>query len=113
MSQTQAAARALGNPRWNGKTVVMVWEHKHIASPELESDPNHQVTLRQLLGLSQLTDVPADWPDSNYNYFWIADFTNGTPSAFKMPKQIFPAPYQDLPMNDWGAVELPPNKNCK
>ncbi|MFX4570325.1 hypothetical protein ABTA85_19475, partial [Acinetobacter baumannii] len=36
--QTQAAARdVLENPNWAGKTVVMVWEHDHIANAEVEA----------------------------------------------------------------------------
>jgi hypothetical protein len=32
----EAAAALLGNPVWQGKTVVMVWEHDHIADAKLE-----------------------------------------------------------------------------
>jgi hypothetical protein len=31
----EAAAELLANPAWQGKTVVMVWEHKHIANAKL------------------------------------------------------------------------------
>ena len=99
--QTQAAAQALADPRWSGKTVVMVWEHKHIANQKLEQDAAHPVTLRKLLGLDRLARVPLTWPGSNYDYFWIVDYTNGAPTAFRKQKQIFPAPYQDIPTNDW------------
>jgi hypothetical protein len=34
------------------------------------------VTLRQLLKLDKLKDVP-DWPSGNYDYFWIVNFAQG------------------------------------
>ena len=62
----EAAAALLGNPAWQGKTVVMVWEHKHIANAKLEgSFPGEKVTLRQLLGLDTLKEVPDTWPSGN------------------------------------------------
>ena len=51
----QAANDVLTNPAWNGKTVVMVWEHKHIANKKLEKPGSgKKVTLRELLNLDQL-----------------------------------------------------------
>lgn len=51
----EAAAALLGNPVWQGKTVVMVWEHDHIADAKLEKKfPGEAVTLRQLLHLDTL-----------------------------------------------------------
>jgi hypothetical protein len=49
--RTQEAARDLMiNTRWQGKTVVMVWEHRHIANKKMEKHfPGEAVTLRQLL----------------------------------------------------------------
>ena len=68
--RTQEAAHdVLSDPRYAGKTVVMIWEHKHIAHPKLEKDfPGEQVTLRQLLRLDQVAGVPRDWPNSNYRF---------------------------------------------
>ncbi len=57
----------LTNPRWHGKTVVMVWEHFHIASAALEKEfAGQQVTLRQLMHLDRIkgAKVPDTWPDS-------------------------------------------------
>ncbi|SHO66278.1 Broad specificity phosphatase PhoE [Pseudoxanthobacter soli DSM 19599] len=107
----------LTNPKWHGKTVVLVWEHYHIASEELESQfPGEQVTLRQLLHLDQLPDVPKTWPNPNYDYFWILHYDRPdatVPSSFRMMKQVFTAPYNNLPMNDWGQPEnLPPGSGC-
>jgi hypothetical protein len=107
--RTQEAAHDLmTNPLWQGKTVVMVWEHKHIADAELEAAfPGEAVTLRQLLKLGTLQAVPDTWPSGTYDYFWIVDYaTNGSdaPTGFRMEKQVFGAPYDDLPANDWGAA---------
>jgi len=43
------------NPALAGKTVVMVWEHKHIANAKLEAKfEGEAVTLRKLLKLDIL-----------------------------------------------------------
>jgi hypothetical protein len=102
----EAAAALFANPAWQGKTVVMVWEHKHIADAKLEKNfPGEAVTLRQLLHLDALKDVPKTWPAGTYDYFWIVDFADGasTPTGFRMVKQEFGKPYKDVPQNDWGA----------
>ena len=86
----EAAAELLANPAWQGKTVVMVWEHKHIANAKLVAkSPGEAVTLRQLLQLDRLKDVPETWPSGNYDYFWIVDYAggSGTPTGFRMVKQ--------------------------
>ena len=102
----EAAAELLANPAWQGKTVVMVWEHKHIANAKLVAkSPGEAVTLRQLLQLDRLKDVPETWPSGNYDYFWIVDYAggSGTPTGFRMMKQAFEGRYAKLPANDWGA----------
>jgi len=102
----EAAAELLANPAWQGKTVVMVWEHKHIANAKLVAkSPGEAVTLRQLLQLNRLKDVPETWPSGNYDYFWIVDYAggSGTPTGFRMVKQAFEGRYSKLPANDWGA----------
>lgn len=102
----EAAAALLANPAWQGKTVVMVWEHKHIANAKLVAKSQGEaVTFRQLLQLDKLKDVPETWPTSNYDYFWIVDYANGsaTPTGFRMVKQAFDGRYAKLPSNDWGA----------
>jgi hypothetical protein len=102
----EAAAALLANPAWHGKTVVMVWEHKHIANAKLVAkSPGEAVTLRQLLQLDRLKDVPETWPSGNYDYFWIVDYAggSGTPTGFRMVKQAFEGRYSKLPANDWGA----------
>ena len=92
--RTQQAVGALMNdPRYDGKTVVMVWEHHHIADRELELKfPDQKVTLRQLLNLDKLKDVPDTWPGQNYDYFWIVEFGNpasDVPTGFRAVKQVF------------------------
>ncbi len=99
--RTQEAAHdIMTKPEFNGKLVVVSWEHRHIANRKLEQD----TTLRQQLGLANLHDVPDTWPGDNYDYFWIVDYTTGksTPSSFRMVKETFAKPYDDLPQNDWG-----------
>ena len=57
----QAAGALLNDPRYHGKTVVMVWEHRHIADRELELKfPDQKVSLRQLFNLDKLKDVSGD-----------------------------------------------------
>lgn len=115
----QAAADVLTNPAWNGKTVVLVWEHKHIANKKLEKAyPGQKVTLRQLLGLDQLgSQVPDKWEGDNYDYFWSVTYGNPgspVPTAFTSTKQNFDKPYDAVPHNDWGTPEtLPKNSGCK
>ncbi len=105
---TQEAAQAvLNDPRYAGKIVVITWEHNHIAKSKLEKDQSEPVTLRQLLNLDQMRDVPKTWPDSNYDFFWIADYAPGNPvpTGFRMVRQAFTAPFDKLPANDWDEPE--------
>jgi hypothetical protein len=105
--RTQEAARnIMTNPALAGKTVVMVWEHKHIANAKLEAKfEGEAVTLRKLLKLDILPGVPDTWPDATYDYFWIVDFpaNSNVPSKFTMVKQEFGAPFASVPANDWGT----------
>lgn len=117
----KVVADLLENPRWHGQTVVMVWEHFHIASEALEREfAGQQVTLRQLLNLDKVKGVPGGvpktWPDSNYNFFWILDYNSPTatvPAKFTVVRQYFAPPFANLPSNDWGAPEvLPAGTGC-
>lgn len=107
-----AAADVLQNPAWNGRLLVMTWEHKHIANQSLErQNRGEKVTLRQLLNLDQIAGVPATWPGSNYDYFWVIDYdpqTSAIPTRFQMVQQSYSAPFNTLPDNAWGAP-LPGN----
>lgn len=116
--RTQEAARnVLANPALEGKTVVMVWEHHHIADAKLEAKfADEAVTLRRLLKLDILPGVPATWPDDNYDYFWIVDFeaNSNVPSKFSMVKQKFDGTFAAVPANDWSAPnELQPSSGCE
>jgi hypothetical protein len=109
--QTQLAANdVMTNPAYNGKIVVMTWEHKHIANRKLE-EANKDVTLRQLLHLkdSDGDKVPRTWSNTNYDYFWIVDFGDAAsdkPTGFRTLKQDFGAPYRGkVPNNDWKTDE--------
>jgi hypothetical protein len=114
------AADVMGNPAYDGKIVVMVWEHKHIANKKLQDKhPTDGVTLRQLLNLGVMTGkdhVHETWEGSNYDYFWIVEYPPGstTPSSFKHERQEFTGAYASVPSNHWGTPEkLPPNSGCK
>lgn len=117
-TRTQEAVRSLmTDPRWNGKTVVLVWEHHHIADKALERKyPGQRITLRQLLNLDRVAGVPETWPGQNYDYFWIVQYgTPGSdvPTSFQSVKQVFAPPFQAVPSNDWGTKEpLPRGSRC-
>ena len=105
-ARTQEAARDLiSKHEYDGKIVVVAWEHKHIASRKLEKDYRGQdVTFRQLLRLGQ---APESWSDTNYDYFWIVDYAPGNPNPvkFQAVKQTFTAPFDAIPAPDWEAPE--------
>lgn len=116
--RTQEAARnVLANPALQGKTVVMVWEHHHIADAKLDTKfADQAVTLRRLLRLDILPGVPATWPNDNYDYFWIVDFAanSNVPSKFTMVKQTFGGAFAAVPANDWSAPNgLQPSSGCE
>lgn len=116
--RTQEAARnVLANPTLDGKTVVMVWEHEHIADEALEAkNENEPVTLRQLFKLDILPGVPKTWHGDNYDYFWIVDFpaNSNLPSKFEMVKQEFGTSFPKVPANDWDTPNgLDAASGCK
>lgn len=115
--RTREAARdILEKPEWAGQTLVVNWEHDHIAKTRLDAElpagvsrgdqpaPAQRETLYDLLGLQHVAGVPYNWPRNTYDYFWIIDFdpATGRPSAVSMVKQEFGPPYSRLPANDWG-----------
>ena len=91
------------------------WEHHHIADRALELKfPDQKVTLRQLLNLDKLNGVPETWPGQNYDYFWIVEFGNpasDVPTGFNAVKQVFQAPFEKVPSNDWNTRELLPRRS--
>ncbi|MDI4665536.1 histidine phosphatase family protein [Xanthobacter autotrophicus] len=120
--RTREAVRdILNKPGWAGQTLVVDWEHDHIAKTDLDrdrmaaardvakdlSEPVERVTLYDLLRLDRVPGVPYTWPGDTYDYFWIIDFDaqTGQPSAFTMVKQEFGPPFAAVPHNDWGKPE--------
>jgi hypothetical protein len=111
--RTQEAHRDLmRNKAYRGKTVVVCWEHKHIAYASLEAEyPGEKITWRQLLDLDRVTDaegapVPTTWPDDNYDFFWIIDLDKkGKVKSFASKLQAFTPPYDVVPANPWGEPE--------
>jgi hypothetical protein len=115
--RTQEAVRdVMTSPQWAGKTIVMVWEHHHIAERRLEREfPGEKVTLRQLLNLD-MKSVPETWHGDNFDYFWIVDYAKGSsrPTRFQARKQVFAAPFDAVPSNDWGTPPTyPANSKCE
>ncbi len=102
----QAVGALMDDARFDGKTVVMVWNHRHIADKAMELKfPDQKVTLRQLLNLDKLPDVPDTWPDRTYDHFWIVNYATGgsrVPVSFRMVRQQFAAPYAGVPSSEWG-----------
>lgn len=104
-----AAQTIMTDPAYNGRPVIMVWEHDHIAHRRLEAQRvGQKVTLRELFNLDRLPDTPRDWTGQTYDYLWIVDFANPNsdmPTGFRMMKQDFLGVYGNLPKNDWGKPE--------
>jgi hypothetical protein len=116
--RTQEAARdVMTGAQWAGKTVVMVWEHHHIADRKLEKQfPAEKVTLRQLLNLdAAAASVPDTWSGDNFDYFWIVNYSKGSrPTRFEARKQVFAAPFDAVPSNDWKhPPTYPANSKCE
>jgi hypothetical protein len=116
--RTQDAVHdVLTNPAWDGKVVVMVWEHHHIADRVLERQfPNEKVTLRQLLGLDVNAALPETWSGDNFDYFWVVNFAKGSdrPASVDVRKQVFTGAFAAVPSNDWGQPpRYPANSKCE
>src|SRR5581483_6059393 len=60
----EAVHEIMTDSRWDGKTVVMVWEHHHIADSVLENAFTERVTLRQLLHLHAFGNLVLQTPTS-------------------------------------------------
>ena len=89
---TQAAQAILSNPAYNGKTVVMAWEHGAIPG------------LAQAFGLT-LTPTLQVWPDAVFDEAWVLDFTSGTPSIQIIPEDVLPG---DNTVGGLGGWQNPP-----
>ena len=113
----EAAGNVLNNPALKGKTIVMVWDRRHIADPEYDQrfEREAAVTLRRLFHLDILPGVPREWPSDNHDYFWIVDFpeNSNVPLNFEMVKQDFGKSFPKVPVNDWGEpAALPTDSGC-
>jgi hypothetical protein len=111
-STKEAANDVLTNPAYSGKTVIMVWEHKRIASKENNAT---QTSLRELLHLDQATPTPPEkWEGENYNFFWIVTYGPGKkPTVDTHRQETFTGQFADLPDNGWGKPEQNKGKNCE
>ena len=111
--QTRDAVNdVLTNPAFDGKIVVMTWEHKRIANKKLEAANTDAVTFRQLLHLDDYDkhhkEIPKTWSGTNYDFFWIVDYADPAspePTKVTIVKQTFAPPYENLPSNDWEEPE--------
>jgi hypothetical protein len=103
-STKEAAQDVLTNPAYAGKTVIMVWEHKRIASKENNAA---QTSLRALLHLDQATPPPPEkWEGENYNFFWIVTYGPGNQvTVDTSQRQSFTGKFAGLPDNRWGKRE--------
>jgi hypothetical protein len=113
-----AANEVLTN--YDGKIVVMAWEHHHIADDtRIAGDgPKYPDTLRHLLGIDKSgNDWSKNWCGTNYDFFWIVDYdpdakydpkSGVPPTPIKVTKKLqdFGGDYPGYPpRNDWGAPE--------
>lgn len=107
-AETQKAAAALESKAYDGKTVVIVWEHKHIAKKALNKE---DVTWRELLKLDAIpdADVPKSWEGNNYDDFWIVDYAGSQPTFTTIEQDYIGAAYAQVPNNAWG-VEVDKSK---
>jgi hypothetical protein len=100
-TQTLKAAAALNSAEYAGKTVVVVWEHKHIAHEDINSAGD---TFWSLLKLGDIpnANAPKTWEGANYDFFWIIDYTQSQPTLTVLRQAYVGAAYAQLPDNPWG-----------
>ncbi len=115
---TQNAVRdIMSDPSFAGRTVVIAWEHQHIADPRMEARyPGQSVTLRQLLHLASLPGVPERWASKNFDFFWVVDYADShseAPTGFRMVMQRFAGNDAVLPENAWGVADGLPSNRCR
>jgi hypothetical protein len=108
-----AAKEVLTN--YDGKIVVVAWEHHRIAD---EDSTKYPETLRRLLGIDKYAnDWSKNWCGSNYDFFWIVDYdpsakydseSDVPPTPIKVTRELqdFGGDYPAYPpRNKWGAPE--------
>jgi len=98
--ETRKAAAALESSQYDGKTVVVFWEHKHIAKKDLNKSGD---TFWSLLDLGNIpkADPPKTWEGVNYDYFWIIDYTQPKPTFTPIQQDYKAAAYAQVPDNAW------------
>lgn len=109
---TKAAFGDLTSHAYDGKTVVIVWEHKHIANRKLQKKYAN-ATWWQLLGLGKL-GAPHTWEGGNFDYFWIVTYDKkGKVKSSDFKKvETFTGAFSTVPQNAWGTAE-PPLPGCE
>jgi hypothetical protein len=103
--ETRKAAAELAKPEYNGKTVVIVWEHHHIADKQdVEGD-----TFWSLLQLGNIAPEPAPkkWEGVNYDYFWVIDYSTSSPTFLPVVQKYTDPKYAGIPDNSWGVAVDP------
>jgi len=103
-TRTKEAVKDVQRDKWKDKTIVMVWEHKHIAHKDQAE------SLRNLLGLK---DAPDSWHGENFDYFWIVTYDKSGKPVFQSVKQTYDGAFHDLPQNDWGVPPTGMGTDCK
>lgn len=71
---TPMAQNILQNPQYNGKTVLVCWEHKRIPAVAFA------------LGVRP---IPQTWPDNVFDRTWVITYSDGKVSNFQdLPQQL-------------------------
>ncbi|MBI5766981.1 MAG: hypothetical protein HZA93_04250 [Verrucomicrobia bacterium] len=75
--EVSAVARALlMDPRADGKTVIVCWEHDAIP---------------KILAALGWRKGPDQWPGKSYDRLWVLDFAGGRPARFRdLPQRLLP-----------------------
>jgi hypothetical protein len=77
----QLAAEILGDPAYDGKMVLVCWEHNAIPP---------------MLKAFGWNGGPDAWPGNAFDRVWILDFKDGKPAAFRdLPQKLLPGDSQN------------------
>jgi hypothetical protein len=100
-TETRNAAAELAKPEYAGKTVVIVWEHHHIADKHDEDN-----TFWSLLQLKDTSGepVPKNWEGVNYDYFLVVDYSASPPTFSRVLQKYSDPKYAKIPDNPWGVA---------
>jgi hypothetical protein len=106
--ETKKAAAELAKPKYDGKVVVIVWEHHHIADKQENDDGDTFWSLLQL-GKIAPESVGKKWEGVNYDYFWVINYSVSPPTFLPVLQTYSDPKYATLPNNNW-RVEVDPEK---